>query len=997
MEDQSANQQPVQQPSQQIPEAPKTNNQNTKNLIAAGLVITTIIIVGACFLLIYGQQQTNQKGAVSNPYYTNLGYQGPGYYNVSGKDTYISSQGQLNSALNPTTTAISTKSTNPTIPATNSTPTTIHPTPITTVNSSTTTTPAATTTIHEPPPLSGAVSRPILFGQTNATEASPNTVSPFKMFHGAGIIVDTSSVPNKVYVVDSGNNRILGYDGIGYCAATTTPCTDDSDCIAQGSNAECIVNGTKAPDMVFGQPNFYTAACNGNDSIGVYGPASASSLCLTGYPELTNIAEYWQRINIAVDGSGNLYVVDLWNNRILKYDSPFSLNKTDGRGDNLPDMVLGQPNFTGHIRNRGNITFGPPAPPTNDTLWLDLGTEQNYKGWASSSGVSVDAHGNVWVADKYNSRVLRFPANSTVADLVIGQSNMTTIATGAGCIDNAPLNELCTPTLAMISPFNGDLYVLDEHPQDFQARILVFDPPFTNGMAASRVIIPKEPNGFVSYGGGNNPSYQFQATGFAFNPDRQGAYAQGVLWINENEYHRTILIDDQGNILDAINAPTIVNVSNWGDAFPPCGQSTSEGFNLAWPGGSIGFDSDNNIYLADATNNRISRYALPYTPITYPNGTVCMPATNGGLFPGTQDNTYTDPQRLGEQLGAAAYDNQLLVMDEQGLFVWNNYTKQQTGVPPSFIIQLPAGMGHDQMISGSIDEMGRLWLFNQNGELDVYQLPLQAGATPIVTDLNIYWNDYGVPEAQANVGGGTITFDTQHHQMYIANEGDNRILRISNYNEIFPHGDVGWNSTNLAIDMVIGQTTKNGTACNEGNPGPSSTTLCAPHQIKFDNSGNMFVIENDYECHGNDRIVVYSAQSLNAAYGYTLFPNIAATDVLIAPNLNSKGPCATVGYPGSPVSLAFDSRGSMVVGEDGYYGNEGEDQGQPDIVEIGQYMQLWLYQDPMAVNAIPNATIRVPMGSAGDLTFDSSDNLIAQDHTWNRLWVVNFGAATPAF
>ena len=70
MEDQSANQQPVQQPSQQIPEAPKTNNQNTKNFIAAGLVITTIIIVGACFLLIYGQQQTNQKGAVSNPYYT---------------------------------------------------------------------------------------------------------------------------------------------------------------------------------------------------------------------------------------------------------------------------------------------------------------------------------------------------------------------------------------------------------------------------------------------------------------------------------------------------------------------------------------------------------------------------------------------------------------------------------------------------------------------------------------------------------------------------------------------------------------------------------------------------------------------------------------------------------------------------------------------------------------------------------------------------------------
>ena len=471
-----------------------------------------------------------------------------------------------------------------------------------TSTSTTSTSTSASTSILYP----GAVISPILFGQANATEASPNTVTPFKMFHGAGVIVDRSSKPNKVYVIDSGNNRILGYNGIGYCRAAAEACTDDSDC---QNGADCIVNGTKAPDMVFGQPNFYTGACNGNDSTGIYGTPGANTLCLTGYPLITNTAEDWMRINGGTDGQGNLYVVDQWNNRVLRYNSPFSANKSEGKGDSTADLVIGQPNFTANTRNRGSIALGPVSAPSNDTLWLNAGNGINND-WVSTHGVSVDYDGNVWVADTFNDRILRFSAGSSHADLVLGQPNMTANATGAGCVGNAPRNELCTPTLAMIRPDTGELYVLDEHPGGFQARILVFEPPFHDGMNASRTIM---------LDGG------FTATGFAFNPYPLAPYVRGIMWISEINPHNTVLIDDQGNII-----ATIVG----GDQDRPCNtsQSVYDGFNIYWAGGSIGFDDADNIYLADANFNRISRYALPYQR-TVINGTACYPSANGGLFP----------------------------------------------------------------------------------------------------------------------------------------------------------------------------------------------------------------------------------------------------------------------------------------------------------------------------------------------------------------------------
>jgi hypothetical protein len=201
--------------------------------------------------------------------------------------------------------------------------------------------------------------------------------------------------------------------------------------------------------------------------------------------------------------------------------------------------------------------------------------------------------------------------------------------------------------------------------------------------------------------------------------------------------------------------------------------------------------------------------------------------------------------------------------------------------------------------------------------------------------------------------------------------GGTRIFRVKNYSQF---------ANKLFVDMVIGQTNKTEVRCNQGLASPNASTLCAASQIKFDKLGNLFVVDNSYECQGNHRIVVYESSSLNSAT--TLFPGLAATKVFNAPGFNQVGNCAynTVNQPGSPVSLAFNSKNQMVVGNDGYYGDSSQ----------RQLKQLWFYSDPLAKQT-PDASIDIYMGTPGELAFDAKDNLLVQDHTWYKVWMINLG------
>src|ERR1017187_5833484 len=262
--------------------------------------------------------------------------------------------------------------------------------------------------------------------QLLVTNLNPNLGVNGGLFSPQGVAVDTSGSTPILYVADTGNNRILAWKN-----ATSATLTK-----------------LQAPDLIIGQPNSYTtlAATNG----GLFDP--------TG---------------LVVDAKGNLYVADSGNNRVLRYPAPFANNNAS------PDIVLGQPDkYTSRSANQGGAISA-------QTLCLSISCPAGSLTFFSS--LALDSSGDLFVVDAGTRRVLQYPAASLssgatdpAASLVIGQAGFT--------VANGPTSGLDRNTLAapagLAFDSSGHLFVSDSGGAN---RLMVFTPPFSNGMAGRRL------------------------------------------------------------------------------------------------------------------------------------------------------------------------------------------------------------------------------------------------------------------------------------------------------------------------------------------------------------------------------------------------------------------------------------------------------------------------------------------------------------------------------
>lgn len=825
-----------------------------------------------------------------------------------------------------------------------------------------------------------------LLGQSSYRQATRDTVTAASLFHAPGVVVDRISRPNHVYVADSGNNRILGFRALGHCVTQPfTECTNDTDC---PSGDTCLIDPLRPADIVIGQPDARSGSCNGDVNNGLYLPPTSSTLCLMEYPRGTNVSEQWQHFNFTVDAQGGLWFPDIYNDRIVRYANPLGFFQGGGEGDGMADLVLGQLDLFSNGVNNGR---GPGSPSAQSLRLSDFLT-------STRGAPSVDAQGNVWVADTGNHRVLRFPLGSTTADLVLGQASFT----ASGATDCSPLgptglamNKLCNPTIAKVEPGTGELYVFDETASAaFAGRMQVFTPPFQNGMSAARTIRPRL--GGTDYTGpvystpGNvwKPQYEFQVSGFEFNPYRVGPYANGLLWFNEHDANRTVLISATGDVLAVIGARDFTYRGGDQQYDNGCGSIDDPPYTRGWwSSGSFGFDNANNIYLTDEMlhANHVSRFALPYV-LGSAAGPTCLPDPNAAFLrpngPG--------PAKISEAAGLITNGNQLIVQDQARLMVWNSYMSRSMGAPADVVVgqasateRVPNSFQMGSRSAFAIDEWNRLWTFNAHGGLMVFQLPLTSSSQPLVNYVppgsgagggRVYWAD---DQSQITGGISGIAIDNAAHKLWLAS--GNRVLRVSDYRDP---------AQPLYVDMVLGQVDKTD-LCNRGLSAPTARTLCNATRIKLDRAGNLYVVENTYECHPNDRITVFPAAGLAAATG--MFPDLAATTVFnrrmtqdfAMPAQCGVGP-ADADRPFSPINVAFNSRNELVIGNDGYY----------PLPDQRAWQQLYLYRTPLTKQT-PDAAIRLPIGATGDLTFDQDDHLVVQDHTWYRIWVIDLEEKAP--
>ncbi len=170
---------------------------------------------------------------------------------------------------------------------------------------------------------------------------------------------------------------------------------------------------------------------------------------------------------LAVDSSGNLYVADSGNNRILRFSQPFN----PANANQFPTLVIGQKSLATSNANLGGISAS------------SLGTNGSGLG---RTGLAFDSSGNLWVADTGNNRVLRFPASVLAAgvpfpaaDTVVGQGGFTS---NSATTSRANPSALALPNGVSIDSA-GNLYVTDQY-----YRTMVYNAPIVTGQAAAAIL-----------------------------------------------------------------------------------------------------------------------------------------------------------------------------------------------------------------------------------------------------------------------------------------------------------------------------------------------------------------------------------------------------------------------------------------------------------------------------------------------------------------------------
>jgi uncharacterized protein (TIGR03437 family) len=311
----------------------------------------------------------------------------------------------------------------------------------------------------------------------------------------------------QVGVVDTGDNRILLFPPYEqWPAASTQVSPTATDVMGQNSdftalrpnNESATGTFTPAPSAgvffdpvaaVFASNQLYLVDTGNNRALAIPAPLSAAAaatrwlgqdLPTAGSVNLIEGREFQfvtrnsqgglgADSGLAIDNTGStphLYVADTYNNRVLGFKD---LRKV--APGVAADIVIGQANGQTALCN---YPTGDPQQPTASSL-------------CGPVGLAVDPKGNLWVADRGNGRVLRFPTpfaqtGQPQADTVLGQASFTTPLLTA----DPTLSTLASPYgVAMTS--TGWLAVSDQ----LQNRVVVFQPAngvFTDGQAGGFLV-----------------------------------------------------------------------------------------------------------------------------------------------------------------------------------------------------------------------------------------------------------------------------------------------------------------------------------------------------------------------------------------------------------------------------------------------------------------------------------------------------------------------------
>jgi len=629
----------------------------------------------------------------------------------------------------------------------------------------------------EPSPLP---SSPILmFGQDRIGAVAPNnTARP-----GSTTLVSPRQViriGTKVFVLDSGNHRVLVFE----------------------SSLESL------PIAVLGQTNLTSALPRATPA----GGTSCSSLGLASPRE------------IATDGT-RFILSDGANNRVLIWNSVPTSTAA------LPDVVIGQADFTGCKINRGG------ASAQANTL-------------SAPRGLLVEG-GKLYIADSGNHRILVYntipSSNGVAADGVIGQAsftgsqyNKTNTATPSATSLRAPTSIVTDGALFLVSDTgNHRVLVWNTFPTatdigqptllDSPADRVIGQAGFTLAASAASLSGLNSPGGLLLDGGGG-----------LYIADSSN---------NRVVYHSTIPMINGANALGVFGQSTVTGASaNQGGGVT--------GATLFGPS-QLSIEND-QLFVSDTINHRILRFDSVPTP-TGADGAVFASAVYG------QANlTSNNMNQIATPNAEGFYGTDGMCVSGTALIVADNYNhrylvfdRENPRAGAQFVIgqanfstgsanrgggvaanTLSLGVA-TPMAACAVDSFGRLYLVDYgNQRILVYNsVPTTNGAAAdyVIGQLDFTNVTVGVTQKKFNKPSGIFYVNGR---LLVADYSNARVL-------IF---DVSGALVNdMAALNVIGQSsfTSNATPLD-------ATGLKLPWSVTSDGT-RIFVLDA-----GNNRVLVYN-------------------------------------------------------------------------------------------------------------------------------------------
>ncbi len=523
-----------------------------------------------------------------------------------------------------------------------------------------------------------------------------------------------------------------------------------------------------------------------------------------------------QPISIAVDGSGNVYIADTVNNRVLKVPAADLACATAGdcttvgSGLDLPYGVALDSSGNVYIADTYNhrVLKVPASDPTCATAG-DCTTVGS--GLDLPAGVKVDEGGNVYIADGGNSNVLKVPA----VDL--------TCITAGDCINVG--SGLKFPRDVAVDG-SGDVYIADTY-NNRVVRVPATDLTCaTSGDCTTVGAGLSSPQGVTVDGSGN-------------------------VYIGDSNNNRVLKVP-----------ATDLTCATASDC-------TTVGSGLNFPRGVV-LDGNGNIYIADSYNNRVLKVqtaevnfstvavgqstALSLIFIFNSAGTIGAPVvvtqgaanldftdagtgsctTNGTSYSYSAGDTCTvnvnfKPEYAGVRYGAAELVNGSGAVIATA-YVYGTGSGPQVGFSPAAQSTIASGSGLSpglvEPYGVAVDGAGNVYIADW-GSSRVVKAPAADAACATTGDCTMVGIGLNYPHSVAVDGAGNI---------YIADTWNQRVLKV-------PATD---------LTCAAGDCTTVGSSL--------SPSLREPYGVAVDGSGNVYIADS-----GNDRVLRAPATDLACA------------------------------------------------------------------------------------------------------------------------------------